>query len=271
MADMAQATIATQAANALLRTENLVKRYGGLLVTDSVSIDLRPGELHAIIGPNGAGKTTLINQLSGELAANSGQIIFAGSSVTRLPIHQRARRGLLRSYQITSIFEDFTVLENTVLAAMGAREHALRFWQPMLGRKDLTRTAQEALAVTHLGQLAQTPASELAYGQRRQLELAMALAAQPKVLLLDEPMAGMSVQESAEVVALLKRLKGQQTILLIEHDMDAVFALADRITVLVYGKVIASGTPEHIRNNDEVRAVYLGDETIDSVAQEQEP
>jgi len=268
MADMAQATIATQAANALLRTENLVKRYGGLLVTDSVSIDLRPGELHAIIGPNGAGKTTLINQLSGELAANSGQIIFAGSSVTRLPIHQRARRGLLRSYQITSIFEDFTVLENTVLAAMGAREHAFRFWLPMLGRKDLTRTAHEALAVTHLGQLAQTPAAELAYGQRRQLELAMALAAQPKVLLLDEPMAGMSVQESAEVVALLKRLKGQQTILLIEHDMDAVFALADRITVLVYGRAVVSGTPEQIRNNDEVRAVYLGDGQIGSGQQE---
>jgi len=246
----------------LLRTESLVKRFGGLLVTDSVSIDVRPGELHAIIGPNGAGKTTLINQLSGELAANSGNVLFAGENVTALGIHQRARRGLLRSYQITSIFEGFTVLENTVLAAMGAKEHAFRFWKPMLARQDLVQIARQALEVTSLGELADTPAAELAYGQRRQLELAMALAAQPKVLLLDEPMAGMSAQESAGVVALLKRLKGSHTILLIEHDMDAVFALADRITVLVYGKAMFSGTPDQIRNHPEVKAVYLGDEAI---------
>ncbi|TFL14984.1 ABC transporter ATP-binding protein [Pusillimonas caeni] len=246
----------------LLRTESLVKRFGGLLVTDSVSIDVRPGELHAIIGPNGAGKTTLINQLSGELAANSGSVLFAGENVTALGIHQRARRGLLRSYQITSIFEGFTVLENTVFAAMGAKEHAFRFWKPMLARQDLVDIARQALEVTSLEQLADTPAAELAYGQRRQLELAMALAAQPKVLLLDEPMAGMSAQESAGVVALLKRLKGSHTILLIEHDMDAVFALADRITVLVYGKAMFSGTPEEIRQHPEVKAVYLGDEAI---------
>src|SRR5690606_19112077 len=189
----------------LLRTDTLVKRFGGLLVTDSVSIDVRPGEIHAIIGPNGAGKTTLINQLSGELAADSGQVLFAGQNVTALGIHKRARRGLLRSYQITSIFEGFTVLENTVLAAMGAQEHAFKFWRPMLGRADLVATAREALEVTGLLALANSPAAELAYGQRRQLELAMALAAQPKVLLLDEPMAGMSVQESAGVVELLKR------------------------------------------------------------------
>jgi len=246
----------------LLRTESLVKRFGGLLVTDSVSIDVRPGELHAIIGPNGAGKTTLINQLSGELAANSGSVLFAGENVTALGIHQRARRGLLRSYQITSIFEGFTVLENTVLAAMGAKEHAFRFWKPMLARQDLVQIARQALEVTSLTELADAPAAELAYGQRRQLELAMALAAQPKVLLLDEPMAGMSAQESAGVVALLKRLKGTHTILLIEHDMDAVFALADRITVLVYGKAMFSGTPDEIRNHPEVKAVYLGDEAI---------
>jgi len=246
----------------LLRTESLVKRFGGLLVTDSVSIDVRPGELHAIIGPNGAGKTTLINQLSGELAANSGSVLFAGENVTALGIHQRARRGLLRSYQITSIFEGFTVLENTVFAAMGAKEHAFRFWKPMLARQDLVDIARQALEVTSLEHLADTPAAELAYGQRRQLELAMALAAQPKVLLLDEPMAGMSAQESAGVVALLKRLKGSHTILLIEHDMDAVFALADRITVLVYGKAMFSGTPEEIRQHPEVKAVYLGDEAI---------
>ena len=248
--------------NAMLRTENLVKRYGGLLVTDSVSLDVREGELHAIIGPNGAGKTTLINQLSGELSSNSGKVVFDATDVTAIPIHQRARRGLLRSYQITSIFEGFTVLENTALAAMGAKEHAFRFWKPLLGRQDLVQIAREALAVTQLAELADVPAAELAYGQRRQLELAMALAAKPKLLLLDEPMAGMSVQESAGVVELLKRLKGKQTILLIEHDMNAVFALADRITVLVYGKAIISGTPDEIRSNPEVRTVYLGDEAI---------
>ena len=246
----------------LLRTESLVKRFGGLLVTDSVSIEVNPGELHAIIGPNGAGKTTLINQLSGELRADSGQVIFAGQNVTDLNIDQRARRGLLRSYQITSIFEGFTVLENTVLAAMGAQEHGFRFWKPLLARQDLVAGARQALEVTSLNALADTLSAELAYGQRRQLELAMALAAQPKVLLLDEPMAGMSAQESAGVVALLKRLKGSHTILLIEHDMDAVFALADRITVLVYGKALFSGTPDEIRNNPEVKTVYLGDEEI---------
>lgn len=246
----------------MLRTEKLVKRYGGLLVTDSVSIDVREGELHAIIGPNGAGKTTLINQLSGELHSNSGKVLFDAADVTAIPIHHRARRGLLRSYQITSIFEGFSVLENTVLAAMGAKEHAFRFWKPMLGRDDLVATAREALEVTQLAALAEVPAAELAYGQRRQLELAMALAAKPKLLLLDEPMAGMSVQESTGVVDLLKRLKGKQTILLIEHDMNAVFALADRITVLVYGKAMISGTPDEIRNNPEVRTVYLGDEAI---------
>jgi len=246
----------------VLRTEALVKRYGGLLVTDAVSIDVRPGELHAIIGPNGAGKTTLINQLSGELRSNSGRVLFGADDVTAIPIDQRARRGLLRSYQITSIFEGFTVLENAVFAALGAREHAFRFWKPMLGRTERVQAAREALQVTGLLELAQAPAAELAYGQRRQLELAMALAAQPRMLLLDEPMAGMSAQESAGVVELLKRLKGKQSILLIEHDMDAVFALADRITVLVYGKTLFSGTPDEIRNNPEVRTVYLGDEVI---------
>ncbi|TAL78985.1 MAG: ABC transporter ATP-binding protein [Burkholderiaceae bacterium] len=245
----------------LLETNKLTKRYGGLLVTDSVSIDVRPGELHAIIGPNGAGKTTLINQLSGEMSADSGDVQFLGQRVTALPIYERARRGLLRSYQITSIFEDFTVLENAVFAAMGAKEHAFHFWKPMLERADLVAVAREVLGVTNLLDRAETMVSELAYGERRQLELAMALAARPKVLLLDEPMAGMSVRESASVVQLLKKLKGTYSILLIEHDMDAVFALADRITVLVYGKALFSGTPDEIRNDPEVRAVYLGNET----------
>jgi branched-chain amino acid transport system ATP-binding protein len=244
----------------MLRTESLVKRFGGILVSDAISINIAPGELHAIIGPNGAGKTTLINQLSGEMASNSGSVWFDGADVTELPIHERARRGLLRSYQITSIFEDFTVRENAALAAVGAREHGWRFLQPMLSRSGPAKAAQDALLACGLGRRADVPAADLAYGERRQLEMAMALAAQPKFLLLDEPMAGMSVQESAAVVAMLQRLKGNYTILLIEHDMEAVFALADRITVLVYGKVMFTGTPDEIRNHPEVRAVYLGEE-----------
>jgi branched-chain amino acid transport system ATP-binding protein len=245
-----------------LQTEGLVKRYGALLVTDDVTLDIRPGELHALIGPNGAGKTTLINQLSGELSPNAGRIHFDGRDVTADPIHRRARSGLLRSYQITSIFEEFTVLENAALAALGARRQAWGFWRPLLADAQARAAAEEAVDSAGLVAEAHTTAGELAYGQRRQLELAMALAAGPKFLLLDEPMAGMSVQESAAVTALLQRLKRRYTILLVEHDMDAVFALADRITVLVYGKVMFTGTADEIRAHPEVRAVYLGEETL---------
>ena len=246
---------------ASLQTEGLVKRYGALLVTDDVSLDIRSGELHALIGPNGAGKTTLINQLSGELHANAGRIRFDGQDVTDQPIHSRARSGLLRSYQITSIFEEFTVLENAVLAALGARQHAWGFWRPLLEDARARAAAEEAVDAAGLTALANTVAGELAYGQRRQLELAMALAAGPKFLLLDEPMAGMSVQESAAVTTLLRGLKRRYTVLLVEHDMDAVFALADRISVLVYGRVLFTGTADEIRAHPEVRAVYLGEET----------
>jgi len=245
---------------AALQTEGLVKRYGGLLVTDNVSLAIEHGELHAIIGPNGAGKTTLINQLSGEISSDEGCIRLGPRDITALPVHQRARQGLLRSYQITSIFEEFTVLENAALAALSAREHGWRFWQPLLARQATGESARQALALAGLGRRADAIAGELAYGERRQLELAMALASQPSVLLLDEPMAGMSVQESAAVIELLKTLKGRYTILLVEHDMDAVYALADRISVLVYGRVIFTGTPEEIRRHPEVRAVYLGEE-----------
>jgi len=244
-----------------LQTEALVKRYGALLVTDDVSLDIRSGELHALIGPNGAGKTTLINQLSGELRSNAGRIRFDGQDVTQAPTHRRARSGLLRSYQITSIFEEFTVLENAVLAALGARQHAWTFWRPMLADARARQAAEGAVEAAGLAALLDTPAGELAYGQRRQLELAMALAANPKFLLLDEPMAGMSVQESAAVTTLLRGLKRRYTILLVEHDMDAVFALADRISVLVYGRVMFTGTADEVRNHPEVRAVYLGEET----------
>ena len=244
-----------------LQTEGLVKRYGAVLVTDNVSLEIRSGELHALIGPNGAGKTTLINQLSGELRSDAGRVRFDGRDVTATPIHRRARSGLLRSYQITSIFEEFTVLENAALSALGARRHAWGFWRPMLADSRTRAAAEEAVEAAGLTALAETVAGELAYGQRRQLELAMALAAGPKFLLLDEPMAGMSVLESAAVTDLLRGLKSRYTILLVEHDMEAVFALADRISVLVYGRVIFTGTVDEIRAHPEVRAVYLGEET----------
>ncbi len=244
-----------------LHTEGLIKRYGALLVTDQVSLDIPAGELHAVIGPNGAGKTTLINQLSGELAPDGGSIRFDDADVTALPVHERARRGLLRSYQITSVFEHFSVLENAVLAALGAREHAMGLWRPMLADPRARRAAEDSLSAVGMAKCADVPVGELGYGEQRQLELAMALAAQPKFLLLDEPMAGMSAQESAAVIALLKGLKRRYTILLVEHDMDAVFALADRISVLVYGRVMFTGTPQEIRSHPEVRAVYLGEET----------
>jgi branched-chain amino acid transport system ATP-binding protein len=247
----------------VLRTDSLTKRYGALLVTDSVSLDISQGELHAIIGPNGAGKTTLINQLSGELAPNSGSVWFKGADVSTLPIHERARRGLLRSYQITSIFEDFTVLENATFSALGSRQHSFRFWVPMLSSKQARGFAEEALEATGLTHRFNVAAGDLGYGERRQLELAMSLAAGPEFLLLDEPMAGMSMQESTSVIALLQRLKRRYTILLVEHDMDAVFALADRISVLVYGRILFTGTPDEIRNHPEVRAVYLGEEEVE--------
>jgi branched-chain amino acid transport system ATP-binding protein len=248
----------------LLKTVNLCKSYGALRVTDGVSLDIQTGELHAIIGPNGAGKTTLINQLSGELASDSGEVHFAGKDVTRSNIQSRARHGLLRSYQITSVFDEFTVLENATLSALGAQQQAFGAWQALLQQPAALQSANEAMALAGLQHLADIKVCELAYGERRQLELVMALAAKPRFLLLDEPMAGMSVQESAAVVALLQSLKGKYTILLVEHDMNAVFALADRISVLVYGQLLVTGTPDEIRHNAEVRSVYLGDEEIDA-------
>lgn len=245
-----------------LNTVGLTKRYGALLVTDDVSLDVRSGELHAVIGPNGAGKTTLINQLSGELAPDQGQVIFQGADLTDQAVHKRARSGLLRSYQITSIFDEFTVLENVTLAAMAVRSSVWRFLRPMLSDQEALSAAQDSVELAGLAAQADVAAGELAYGQRRQLELAMTLAAKPKFLLLDEPMAGMSVQESAAVVAMLQRLKGRYSILLVEHDMDAVFALADRITVLVYGRVMFTGTVDEVRAHPEVRAVYLGEEAV---------
>lgn len=246
----------------LLQVRSLTKRYGSLLVTDQVSLDIEQGELHAVIGPNGAGKTTLINQISGELLPDAGAVRFAGVDITPQTIAARARAGLVRSYQITSVFDEFTVLENVVLAARSARESVFGFWIPLLRDLDARQTAQHGIDAVGLSGREHVAASALGYGERRQLELAMALAAKPKFLLLDEPMAGMSARESAEVVALLKRLKRDYTILLVEHDMQAVFALADRISVLVYGRILVTGTPEEIRSNEQVRATYLGDEEL---------
>jgi branched-chain amino acid transport system ATP-binding protein len=243
-----------------LEVTGLVKRFGGLLATDHVDLALARGEIHAVIGPNGAGKTTLINQLSGEIMPDEGRIVFDGQDLTHEPPFRRAKAGLGRSFQITSVFNDFTVLQNAALAVQAHAGHSFRFWRPASGERALTEPARAALAQVGLLERAHTPVAELAHGERRQLEIAMVLATGAKCLLLDEPMAGMSPTESEAVVALLHKLKGEHTILLVEHDMDAVFALADRLTVLVYGRPIASGTPEQIRNHPEVREAYLGEE-----------
>jgi branched-chain amino acid transport system ATP-binding protein len=243
-----------------LEVTGLVKRFGGLLATDHLDLALTRGEIHAVIGPNGAGKTTLINQLSGEIISDEGRIVFDGQDLTGLPPHKRAMAGLGRSFQITSVFNDFTVLQNAALAVQAHAGHSFHFWRPASAERELTEPAMAALEQVGLAERAHTPVSVLAHGERRQLEIAMVLATGAKCLLLDEPMAGMSPSESEAVVALLRKLKGEHTILLVEHDMGAVFALADRLTVLVYGRPIASGTPEEIRNHPEVREAYLGEE-----------
>ena len=252
--------MADSLADPLLRVENLVRRFGGILATDNLSLDVVPGELHAIIGPNGAGKTTLISQLTGQLMPNSGAVHFAGRDVTRLPSYQRSRLGLARSFQITSLLPDFTAADNVALAAQAHDGHSFRFWGAARKEKHLRDAAQAALTRVGLAKRADVPVSELSHGEQRELELAVALATKPQLLLLDEPMAGLGVTESARMVALLKELRKEVTIVLVEHDMEAVFALADRITVLVYGRVIASGDPDAIRNNEEVKRAYLGEQ-----------
>ena len=247
---------------AALQVEQLVKRFGGLVATDHLSLALQPGELHAIIGPNGAGKTTLISQLCGELAPDEGRIVLDGQDVTALPPFRRSQLGLGRSYQITSVFPEFSVLQNVSLAVQAHAGHSFRFWRAARDEAALTEPARAVIAQVGLADQAHRRVGALSHGQRRQLEIAMTLATGPKLLLLDEPMAGMSHAESEGVVALLRTLKGRYTILLVEHDMDAVFALADRITVLVYGRAIASGSPEEIRASAQVREAYLGDEEV---------
>ena len=245
-------------ADPMLATRRLRKAFGGILATDDLTLEVAAGEIHAVIGPNGAGKTTLVNLLSGQLKPDSGEILFDGGPVTRLRPYARSHRGLARSFQITSIFADFSVLDNVALAVQAHSGHSYRFWRPARGDEALYAPARAELERVGLGARADVLAGNLAHGEQRQLEIAMALATRPKMLLLDEPMAGMGVEESQRMVALLGELKSDYTMLLIEHDMDAVFALADRITVLVYGRSIAMGTPADIRANAEVRDAYLG-------------
>jgi branched-chain amino acid transport system ATP-binding protein len=247
-------------AEVLLGVAGLVKRFGGLMATDHVDIAVEVGEIHAVIGPNGAGKTTLIAQLAGELRPDSGEVRFAGRDITRLRIHRRSARGLARSFQISSIFQEFSALDNVALAVQAHAGHSFRFWRAAETEHSLRAPAQALLEQVGLGARADVAASNLAHGEKRALEIAMVLATRPRLLLLDEPMAGMGPEDAARMVRLLASLKGSFTIVLVEHDMDAVFALADRITVLVYGRVVATGTPADIRANAAVREAYLGEE-----------
>jgi branched-chain amino acid transport system ATP-binding protein len=247
-------------ADALLRIENLRKAYGALVVTDNVSLAVSVGELHAIIGPNGAGKTTLIDEISGFASADSGRILFDGGNVTRLPMHERVRRGLARSFQITSILPRFSVFENVALAVQARSGSSFRVFRVAAQETALNEPAMEFLALVGLSRRAAVAAGLLSHGEKRQLELAIALATKPKLLLLDEPLAGTGHDESQRIIETLRRLKGRYTIVLIEHDMQAVFSLADRVSVLVYGRIIATDTPGRVRANAQVRAAYLGEE-----------
>ena len=243
----------------LLSVERLAKRFGGIIASDDLTLDVAEGELHAVIGPNGAGKTTLVAQLSGQTAPDSGRIRFAGNDITALPMYRRSQIGLARSFQITSLFLDLSVLDNVALAVQAQSGHSFHFWRDARAEAPLRAAARAALDRVGLGARADRLASALSHGEHKLLELAMALAGRPRMLLLDEPMAGLGPEESAHMVAMLRALKRELTILLIEHDMEAVFALADRITVLVYGRVIASGGPADIRANADVRQAYLGE------------
>ena len=243
----------------MLEVRGLTKSFGALRACDGIDFDVAEGETHAVIGPNGAGKTTFISQLAGNLRPDAGAIRFAGEDVTRLPAHKRARKGFARSFQITSVFPDFTALHNVALAVQ-ARLGRTGFWRPARSDRALIEPARQLLEEVGLGQRTDVLAVNMSHGEHRQLEVAMALATKPRLLLLDEPMAGMGIEESQRMIALLASLKRRQTIILVEHDMDAVFRLADRISVLVYGRVIATGLPEEIRANPEVRTAYLGED-----------
>ena len=248
----------------LLQVENLAKRFEGIVASDDLTLEVARGELHAVIGPNGAGKTTLITQISGELTPDAGRIRFAGTDITALPTYQRSALGLARSFQITSLFLDLSVLDNVALAVQAHTGHSFKFWRNARAEKELREPGRALLARVGLSDRADWPASVLSHGEHRLLELAMALAGSPRLLLLDEPMAGLGPEESTRMVGMLRALKQELTILLVEHDMEAVFALADRITVLVYGRVIASGRPAEIRSSKDVRDAYLGEDDAEA-------
>ena len=244
----------------LLEVRQLVKRFGAMTVTASVDLTIERGEIHAVIGPNGAGKTTLMSQIAGEIKPDEGTILFEDTDITSLAAHARAALGIARMFQITRVFPASTVLENVMLAHLSRRGHGFRFWKNVHTDRDSRSAAISFLQRVGLESRQETPAGTLSHGEQRQLEVAMVLAGDPKVLLLDEPTAGMGPEETARMVALLSGIKGQQSLLLVEHDMQTVYQLADRVTVMVYGRTLASGTVEEIRRNEAVREAYLGDE-----------
>ena len=245
---------------ALLTVEKLVKRFREIRASAGIHFDLRPGEIHAVIGPHGAGNTPFINQLAGELAPDSGRILLDGRDITKEPVHRRAALGLARSYQISAVFDELSVLGNVMLAVQAHQGHSFRFIDDAARDEKVAAPARSAIRIVGLEDAMHRPVTDLAHGAKRQLELAMVIATKPRLMLLDEPMAGTGPAESREIVALLQRLRGTAAIVLIEHDLEAVFALADRISVMVYGKVIATGSCDEIRSDAMVRAAYIGDE-----------
>jgi branched-chain amino acid transport system ATP-binding protein len=247
-------------AEPILRLQGLSKNFGSLVVTDDVTLDIKVGEMHAVIGPNGAGKTTLINQISGLIAPDAGAVLFAGDDVTALPPPTRALRGMARTFQISSILPAFAVWENVALAVQARTGSSFRFFGNAAAEPELNGPAMAALEQAGIAHRANVRAGELSHGEKRALELAIALAMQPRLLLLDEPMAGIGREETERLVDLLLRLKGQFTLILVEHDMDAVFALADRISVLIRGRVLTTGSPADVRADPQVVAAYLGEQ-----------
>ena len=243
----------------LLYVDSLTKSFGGLVALDQISLSVQAGEIHALIGPNGAGKTTLIHHISGAMHADEGRIVFDGHDVTQLPLHQRARQGLVRSYQITSVFPNLSVQDNLALAILATQRSGFGFWRN--ASRDRARFSQADAMAERIGlsDHRMRAAGALSHGAQRQLEVGLVLCTNPKLMLLDEPMAGMGPDESQRMVELLKSLRGNTTIVLVEHDMDTVFRLADTISVLVSGRVVASGNAEKIKNDEAVQHAYLGD------------
>ena len=246
----------------ILKIHGLSKQFGGITATNNIDLDITDGEIHAVIGPNGAGKTTLISQLSGDLQADAGAIVFQGNLINNMSSNKRSLLGIARTFQITSLMLDMSTLENVMLAVQAHSGHSYCFWQDARQDDQLVEPALKVLKQVGLLGRKNIMTRELSHGEHRQLEIAMALATQPKLLLLDEPMAGMGAEETQKLIAILKKLKTGKTMILIEHDMNAVFSLADQITVMVYGKIIATGSPKEIRANQKVKAAYLGDEEL---------